>query len=95
MKISVLASVTPLSLLGEIGSSCVNGREGCGGVMHHRKDNAISGRPTHKVVLLLSTVSETPIRASEPLITLSLLERKKGIFSFSMPKCLVYVCQTS
>lgn len=71
MKISVLASAVPLTLLWEIGDSSLNGLEGYGGIMHHLKDSAVSGRPTHKVSLLLSTVSQTPTHTSDPVITVS------------------------
>lgn len=73
MKISVLAFVNPLTLVWEIGNSSLNSHEGYGDIKHHLKDNAVLRRPTHKVSLLLSTVSRTPIRASDPLITWSLL----------------------
>lgn len=73
MKICVLASAIPLTLLWEIGNSSLNGPKGYGGIMHHLKDSAVSGRPTHKTSLLLSTVSQTPTHASDPLITVSLL----------------------
>lgn len=73
MKISVLAFVSPLTLVWEIGNSSLNSPEGYGDIKHHLKDNAVLRRPTHKVSLLLSTVSRTPIHASDPLITWSVL----------------------
>ena len=73
MKISVLASVIPLALLWEIGNSSLNRPKGYGDIMYHLKDNAVSGRPTHKVSLLFSTVTRTLIHASDPLVTVSLL----------------------
>lgn len=71
MEINVLASAIPLTLLWEIGNSSLNGPEGYGGIMRHLEGNAVSGRPTHKVSLLLSTVSKTPTHTSDPLVTVS------------------------
>lgn len=65
----MLACVIPDTLLWEIGNSSLDGPGGYGYVRCHLKDSAVSGRPTHKVSLLLYAVSRTLVHTSDPLIT--------------------------
>lgn len=85
-------SVIPLALLWEIGNSSLNGPEEHEDTVHHQ-DNAVSGRPTHNVSLLLSNVNKAPTNPSGPLVTVSVLnfaslEGRKEWSPFPCPSAL-------